>query len=98
MPILTVAGAAAGFLIPSATAGGNQSVVQNLMNQHWNWAAESLVENYTGYNIANGSWNLLNARGMFAAIIGAVGSKVMARTGANAGLAKIPMIGKYVKF
>jgi hypothetical protein len=96
IPILTVAGVAAGFLMPAATSGGGKSVFDNVRDGHFNWAVESLIENYTGYNIYNGSWNLINARGLGTAVLGAVGSKVMSMLGVNRRLSSVPMIGKYL--
>lgn len=94
IPIAAVGGSLAGLFMPSATAGGGRSVVQNIMDQHWNWAIESLNENYTGYNIYRGSWNLMNARGLHAALLGVVIHKVASFLGVNRALgrAKIPFL------
>lgn len=96
IPILTVAGVAAGFLMPAASSGGGKSVVQNIMDGQFNWASEALIENFTGYNIYNKSWNLMNAHGLITTVAGALASKIVGGSlGVNRKLSSIPVVGKY---
>jgi len=94
IPIAAVGGALAGLAIPPATSGGGMSPINAAMAGDFNWVMEGLVENYTGMNIYTGQWNLINARGLFAAIAGIVGHKAASMLGVNRTLARagIPLI------
>jgi hypothetical protein len=97
IPLLTVAGVAAGFLSPAATSGGGKSPVQNIMDQQWTWAQESLIENFTGYNTYTKQFNIMNAHGLIATVAGALASKIVGGSlGVNKKLSNVPVIGKYL--
>lgn len=83
-------GGLAGFAIPAATSGGGNSPIQAAMLGDFNWVAESIVENYTGYNIYTGNWNIANARGLIPAVVGAVAHKVLNMLGVNRSFANLP--------
>jgi len=94
IPIAAVGGALAGLAIPPATSGGGMSPINAAMAGDFNWVMEGLVENYTGMNIYTGQWNIINARGLWAAIAGIVGHKAASMLGVNRTLARagIPLI------
>jgi len=91
VPILPIVGAGAGFFIPAATSGGGHSPFTALtVAKDPNWAMEAIVENYTGYNIFTGSWDIANARGLIPAVVGAVAHKVLNMLGVNRTFANLP--------
>lgn len=63
----------------------------NLMN-----AAADGIAQYVGYDFRNGSWGI--PRGLLVALGGMAGSMIMGKVGANKVLAKLPFVGKYVKW
>lgn len=91
IPILPIVGAGAGFFIPAATSGGGHSPVTALTQaRDPNWAVEALIENYTGYNIHTGSWDIQNARGLIPAVVGGVAHKLLNMLGVNRSFANLP--------
>lgn len=95
IPLAAVGGALAGLVIPAATSGGGHGPIDALLVQgNYNWAMEAVIENYTGMNVYTGQWNILNARGLTAAIAGMVGHKIASALGINRTLAasKVPFL------
>lgn len=89
--VLPIVGAGAGFFIPAATAGGGHSPITALtVARDPNWAVEALIENYTGYNVHTGNWDISNAKGLIPAVVGAVAHKVLNMLGVNRAFANLP--------
>jgi len=92
IPMAAVGGALAGVFMPPA--GWSHSAFQLLMEGKFEDAAKNLIANYTGFNPYDGTWDIMRARGLQAAIIGIVAHKVASWLGVNRALgrARIPLI------
>lgn len=88
--VLPIVGGVAGVFIPPVTAGGGISPFDNLKTGQFNWAFEGIVENYTGFNIFTGDWNIANAKGLVAAVVGVAAHKVLNMLGLNRAFANLP--------
>jgi len=91
IPIAAVSGAIAGLFV--APPGGT-APVKAAMDGNFELAFNDLIRNYTGYNIGHGYFNIFEAKGLHAAIIGYIAHKIASILGINRALgrAKIPLI------
>lgn len=89
MPILTLAGIGAAVSKP----------IQNAIEGDYEGALAELGARFTGYNYQSKTfdWKYAAMNGYIPIIAGAIGSKIATKVGANRAIAKIPMIGKYIK-
>jgi len=92
IPMAAVGGALAGVFIEPRSGVGTP--FGEIMNGNIDRAFRILIENYTGFQPTTGQWNIMNAKGLHAAIIGIVAHKVASWLGVNRALgrAKIPLI------
>lgn len=94
IPLGLVGGLGGAMAVPCATAAGGNSIIQAVMIGDPQWILEAVAENFTGFNVYTGKWNLLNARGLWCCLAGAIAHKAAGYLGINRALgrAKIPLI------
>lgn len=73
--------------------------IQNAAEGHYEAALAELGARFTGYNFQSKAFNLQYAliNGYLPVVLGAMGSKVATKVGANRAIKNVPFIGKYVK-
>jgi len=91
IPLAAVSGAAAGIFI--APPGGTPPF-KAAMQGNFNLALNDLIRNYTGLNVGHGTWNIMDAKGLHAAIIGYLVHKIASILGVNRALgrARVPIL------
>ena len=72
IPILPLAGLAAGFMIPNDYGA---SIVDNFKAGQFEGGINNIVYMYTGYNGFDGSWNILRARSLHVLLATLLASK-----------------------
>ena len=83
-----------------ASAGGKLSRLESGdFGGYAQWCLKDAIMYGTGYDMVNKVWDFNNMwSGTLPIVIGAVASKVLTWLGVNRYMAKIPLIGKRVKF
>lgn len=91
IPLAPVLGVVGGFIIPNKFG---YSVVGRAMEGNWEAALHVALMNYTGFNPDDGSWNPMDARGLWTALGGFAVHKIASMLGVNRvlGRAKVPLI------
>lgn len=89
IPILTTAGLAIAFSRP----------IENAIAGNYMGALAEVGSRFTGYNFQSQQFDIMYAlkNGYLPIFMGAIGSKVATKLGANRALKQVPLIGKYVK-
>lgn len=94
VPLGLVGGLGGALAVPAATGAGGNSIIQAVMIGDPQWVLEAVAENFTGFNVYTGQWNLLNARGLWVALAGLAAHKIAGYLGVNRALGRagIPFI------
>lgn len=66
------------------------SPFENIKQGNIGWALEGIVENYTGFNIYDGTFRIEAAKGLASAVVGVLAHKVLTMLGVNRAFANLP--------
>jgi len=87
IPLLPIIGTFAPFAMPS---GGYGVPYKQIMRGDFENAAKGLLKLYTGFDVENGTWNIMDAKGLASVLVGAVGHKIASWLGVNRVFGRMP--------